>query len=443
MDRVLVVDDEESVRQLLRDSLELDGYLVSEAADAMQAMARISEDPPQCVVLDVMMPGMSGIELLERLRNDPATAELPILMLTAASDDVTTWAGWANGASYYVPKPFDVDHLLDWVHRLCQPTHDDGVDDLADLDAHPATVAGQGLPAREQTTSTPGGELSGGPLEELSSIYEWSAVQPVAGWPQDHDGPQREELVRALDTGQIWVAYQPIVALGSGQVVGVEALARWEHPHRGDLAPAEFLPLAERAGLAGRLGAHILEEAAAQVRDWNAMRTGAGLAPLTLSVNVAASQVTSGDLVQVLRRSFEAGGLPAASVVLELGETALMRLLAADQRQVRDLLELGVSLAFDDFAAATTSLSFLQRFHVDVVKIDRRLVRGLGVDDAVDSTVAAVVSIAHRLGRAVVAEGVETMEQEEILRRLGCEYGQGFFFGYPGSAAQVARRVLA
>jgi EAL domain-containing protein (putative c-di-GMP-specific phosphodiesterase class I) len=455
MENVLVVDDETSVRQLLRDCLELDGYAVREAADAMQAIERIAEGMPDCLVLDVMMPGMSGLELLERLRADPRTAGLPVLMLTAATDDVTTWAGWANGASCYVPKPFDVEHLLDWVGRLCAPAPGPEPDpNVFDLDVSDLDLPGVAQPP--STADTPASRaarpaaprsddaVSQGLLAELSSLSDPAALAPPR-WTSTHDGPQVEELVRAMDTGQFWVAYQPIVALGTEQVVGVEALARWAHPHRGDLTPTEFLPLAERHGLADRLDELVLQEAVQQLSEWNTLRIGAGLEGLTLSINVSPDRVVHPDFSRKLRETLEAHGTSPASVVLELSEVALMRLLAAEQKVVRNLLELGVSLAFDDFSAAATSLGYLQRFHVDVVKVDRSLVRGLGLDDnrGEDSTVAAIISIAHRLGRAVVAEGVETPEQAAHLSRLGCEYAQGFHFGFPGSAAQLGRRLLS
>lgn len=185
-----------------------------------------------------------------------------------------------------------------------------------------------------------------------------------------------------------------------------------------------------------------------QVSEWNAVRAGAGLPGLTLSINVSPNQVAHPSFCASLRRVLETHGMSPVGVALELTEVALMRLLAGDQRLVRDLLELGVSLAFDDFSAAATSLTFLQRFHVDVVKVDRSLVHTLGLGDNEgddsdgDSAVAAIISIAHRLGRAVVAEGVETPEQAARLRQLGCEYAQGYHFGFPGSAAQLGKRLV-
>jgi EAL domain-containing protein (putative c-di-GMP-specific phosphodiesterase class I)/ActR/RegA family two-component response regulator len=489
---VLVVDDEEPVRRLLRDCLELDGYEVREAADAMQAIARIGEEIPDCMLLDVMMPGMSGLELLERLRGDPLTATLPVMMLTAATDDDTTWTGWANGASCYVPKPFDIDNMLDWVAKLCAAPAEEPMDpDVFNLDdpdsgeplaavaselaswfSDPITAPADPIGAHHEARAVPSAPI------ELSS--DWAAltqdpaessaltrpappaaptapavparvapaaapaVAVAAAWSAPSDGPQVEELVRGLDTGQFWVAYQPIIALGTGEITGVEALARWAHPHRGDLSPQEFLALAERHGLAGRLDGVIFMEAVKQVSAWNAVRAEAGRERLSLSINVSPDRLSHPDFCVTLREVLESYAMAPAGLVLELSEVALMNLFARDQKVARDLLELGVQLAFDDFSAAATSLDYLQRFQVDVVKVDRSLVRGLGQDDndGDDSTVAAIISIAHRLSRAVVAEGVETAEQAAHLRRLGCEYAQGYFFGFPASAAQLGARLL-
>lgn len=441
--RVLVVDDEEPVRRLLRDTLELEGYRVDEAADAMQAMARIAVQQPDCVVLDVMMPGMSGIDLLAQLREQPATTALPVLMLTAADDDDTTWSAWSRGASGYLSKPFDLDHLLDWVARLCAP--DPEAEDLTVIDLSPPPPQPPPPPAARQRAADPWlphhDEFSDDLAAELASLYDWKSNAEDT-WSLPEDGVHADEVLTALTNDEIWVAYQPIIALATGEVVGVEALARWEHPHRGDVSPAEFIPVAERTGAIGPLGAFILEQSVRQVSEWNLMRTAAGTASIKLSVNVSANQVSDQDFCASLRTVLERHGMAPGALILELGEPALMRLLASEQRHVRDLLELGVSMAFDDFAAAATSLTFLQRFHVDVVKIDRSHVRAIDRDLSSDSTVAAIVSIAHRLGRAVVAEGVETEAQAHHLRRLGCEYAQGYLFGYPMSAAALGSRVL-
>jgi EAL domain-containing protein (putative c-di-GMP-specific phosphodiesterase class I) len=287
--------------------------------------------------------------------------------------------------------------------------------------------------------------LTQDPIVALTAAATTAPAAAAPEWAATYDGPQADELVRALETGQFWVAYQPIVALGTEQITGVEALARWAHPQRGDLAPQEFLPLAERHGLADRLDGVIFLDAVKQVSEWNARRADDGRDPLTLSINVSPDRLSRADFSQGLRETLQVYNMSPATVVLELSEVALMRLFAGDQTLARELLDLGVKLAFDDFSAAATSLDYLQRFQVDVVKVDRSLIRNLGLDDnrGDDSTVAAIISIAHRLGRAVVAEGVETAEQAAHLSRLGCEYAQGFHFGFPASAAHLGSRLLA
>jgi EAL domain-containing protein (putative c-di-GMP-specific phosphodiesterase class I) len=295
-------------------------------------------------------------------------------------------------------------------------------------------------PAERSPVATPAAPPA--PTRFVATTAPAAAV--AAAWSAPSDGPQVEELVRGLETGQFWVAYQPIIALGTGEITGVEALARWAHPHRGDLSPQEFLALAERHGLAGRLDGVIFLDAVKQVCAWNAARADADREGLTLSINVSPDRLAHPDFCRTLREALESYAMAPGALVLELSEVALMNLFARDQKVARDLLELGVKLAFDDFSAAATSLDYLQRFQVDVVKVDRSLVRGLGQDDnnGEDSTVAAIISIAHRLGRAVVAEGVETAEQAAHLRRLGCEYAQGYHIGFPVSAAQLGPRLL-
>jgi EAL domain-containing protein (putative c-di-GMP-specific phosphodiesterase class I) len=414
------------------------------------------------------------------------------MMLTAATDDDTTWTGWANGASCYVPKPFDIDNMLDWVAKLCAPPAEEPMDpdvfnidepdtteplaavasELASLFSDPITPPADPIDTRPEVRashsapielSSDWAALTQAPVERLPVANPVASTAPTAptaptrfvaaatpvaavaaAWSAPSDGPQVEELLRGLDTGQFWVAYQPIIALGTGEITGVEALARWAHPHRGDLSPQEFLALAERHGLAGRLDSVIFLEAMKQVSAWNAARAEVGREGLTLSINVSPDRLAHPDFCTSLREAFESYAMAPAALVLELSEVALMNLFARDQKVARDLLALGVKLAFDDFSAAATSLDYLQRFQVDVVKVDRSLVRGLGQDDneGEDSTVAAIISIAHRLSRAVVAEGVETAEQAAHLRRLGCEYAQGFHFGFPASAAQLNARLL-
>ena len=430
MTEVLVVDDEPSVRRLLRDILELEGYNVREAADGPSALESLAEHRPACVVLDVMMPGMSGIEVLAAVRDDDTLIDLPVMMLTAATDDQTTWSGWSSGANYYLPKPFDVEHLLKWVELLVDgPTAPDSLDDV-DMVLTPFST-------EPQRAADPGAELF------RLALGDADPVGTAAGaWQDEFDAPLREELQRALQTSQVWVAYQPIVALDDDHIVGVEALARWRHPQRGDLAPSEFVPLAEKTGLGDELGRTILCTSALQVSEWNTQRAANGLPPLMLTVNVSGRQLAGPEFLPQLLDLVAKAGLPPELLVLEVGEPMLAALTGEALARVEHIAKAGVRLALDDFGAADASTSYLRSFPVAFVKVDRSFIRGIGQNADDDAVAGGIISMAHRFGRTAVAEGVETKQQAEWLRQLGCEYAQGFLFGYPAPAGHMNEWIL-
>jgi EAL domain-containing protein (putative c-di-GMP-specific phosphodiesterase class I) len=427
---VLVVDDEPSVRRLLRDILEMEGYDVRESADGPSALESLAEVRPDCVVLDVMMPGMTGIEVLAALRADDQLMDLPVMMLTAATDDETTWSGWSAGANYYLPKPFDVEELLKWVDLLVSGLPDPDL--LGDVD-----IVLDPFNSTPTPPSEPGAELFRLMLEEANPIGGTPGT-----WQDEFDAPLRDELERALRTSQIWVAYQPIVAMDDDHIVGVEALARWRHPQRGDLAPSEFVPLAEKTGLGDELGHAILAMAAQQVSDWNTARVSIGVEPLLLAVNVSGRQLTGDGFLPHVLDVLATSGLPPELLVLEVDEALLAGLTSEAAASVERIAAAGVRLSLDDFGAADASISYLHSFPVDFVKVDRSFIRGIGEHSGDEAVIAEIVSMAHRFGRAAVAEGVETEQQAEWLRRLGCEYAQGFHFGYPAPAGHLNQRIV-
>lgn len=457
MTEILVVDDEPSVRLLLRDVLEMEGYDVSEAPDGPSAMRALADHLPACVVLDVMMPGVSGIEVLAMIRADDDLVDLPVMMLTAASDDETTWSGWSNGANYYLPKPFDVPHLLKWIDLLVVGPQDelDPLDDvdvvLPPVDAKPleldraaaelfrAALAEAGLNTPETAVAiastrpkAPGG---------VAQASVFAAPEPGV-WQEAGEAPLADELVRALRSDQIWVAYQPIVALDGEAPIGVEALARWRHPQRGDVSPSEFLPLADRAGIGDQIGSKILMTAARQVAAWNIQRAALGLPALLLSVNIARSQITEATFLARILDELADCGLAPDLLVLELGEPSLAALSENTLVSVAAMTDAGVRLSLDDLGSADRSLESLRSSPVSFVKIDRSFVRGIGENASDDEAVRKIVSTAHRFGRIAVAEGVETRSQAQWLRHLGCDYAQGYLFAYPAPAAHVAEMVL-
>ncbi|HSM64707.1 MAG TPA: EAL domain-containing protein [Ilumatobacteraceae bacterium] len=244
------------------------------------------------------------------------------------------------------------------------------------------------------------------------------------------------ELRRGVERGEVVPYFQPIVDLAGGQVVGFEVLARWLHPERGLLVPSQFLPAAEEAGLMIELGGRILRDSLAQLAHWRA--TGLRFADCSLSVNVATQQLIDGTFLDLVHDALGETGIDAGSLWLEITETALMADTKAAGHALRDLRGLGLHLSVDDFGTGYSSLTYLKRFPVEAIKIDRSFVTGLGLESDDTSIVEAVVRLGHSLGLTVVAEGVETPLQLNRLRELGCDKGQGYLFGRPRPAGITA-----
>jgi diguanylate cyclase (GGDEF)-like protein/PAS domain S-box-containing protein len=245
-------------------------------------------------------------------------------------------------------------------------------------------------------------------------------------------------LHRALERGEFRIFFQPIVNLSDARCVGAEALVRWQHPERGLLAPAEFIPLAEETGLVVQVGWWVLEEAARNAASWQLEQTE----PFQVSVNLSARQLVQPDLADRVAEVIAETGVLPASLCFEITESVLMD----DAETVLDVITrvraLGVQFAIDDFGTGYSSLGYLKRFPVDSVKIDRSFVSGLGSDPGDAAIVSAVIGLAHALGLRVTAEGVETEEQLSALIALDCDEAQGYFFSPPQPAPDL-RSLIA
>ena len=235
------------------------------------------------------------------------------------------------------------------------------------------------------------------------------------------------QLRQALPRGELGLYYQLVLDLRTGLPHGVEALIRGNHPTRGVLRPADFLPLAEITGLADAIDSWVLSTACRQVRRWQE-RFGRSLA---LAVNLAPRQFQKKHLARQVADALGASGLPPASVELEITETGAMQDLAATRRTLSRLRRLGVRIALDDFGVGHSALSYLKRLSVDTLKIDQSFVAGIPSDRSAGPITAAVITMAHALGVSVVAEGIETAPQAELLASQGCDRGQGYLFGRP------------
>jgi EAL domain-containing protein (putative c-di-GMP-specific phosphodiesterase class I) len=245
------------------------------------------------------------------------------------------------------------------------------------------------------------------------------------------------DLRTAVPEGQLRLVYQPQVDLRTGRIRKVEALARWQHPHRGLVAPDEFIPVAESAGIIEGIDDWALHAACEQLQAWDA----AGLPALRVAVNVSARRLSRGDVAETILASAGAAGVEPARLEIEITETGAVSCAKRAAVTLRDVRALGVSIAIDDFGMGHSSFSRLQTLPVDRLKIDRSFVRTLTPVTAQGSIAGAMVALGASLGLDVVAEGIETQDQLEALRALGCPTGQGYLLGRPLPADDLLNLV--
>jgi diguanylate cyclase (GGDEF)-like protein/PAS domain S-box-containing protein len=292
----------------------------------------------------------------------------------------------------------------------------------ADQEAVPAAVTAAEAPAFEQARTLPVREVEGGP----------AAPVPPAGSPPP--GPEGDDLFQALERSEFRVLYQPIIRLHTGRIAGIEALIRWEHPHRGLVSPAEFMAEAEESGLINAIGSWVLRQAVSDAELLQASRSD----ELMLSVNLSARQLADPNFVQVVRGILAGSRIDPGTVYLEVGESSVMQNAEGAAEVLRHLRATGVRMSIDDFGTGFSSLLHLNRFPIDFLKVDRSFVATLEDNTGSANIVTAVISMAHALGLPAIAEGVETEVQLYSLRRLGCDYAQGYLFARPQPFDQVS-----
>jgi diguanylate cyclase (GGDEF)-like protein/PAS domain S-box-containing protein len=265
-------------------------------------------------------------------------------------------------------------------------------------------------------------------------VYQPTTHKSVMGQIQ-----LRTDLQRALDNGEFVLHYQPLVTLETERISGLEALVRWQHPDRGMIPPLDFIPLAEESGLIIPLGRWVLQTACKEARRLQNLYPKDP--PLSMSVNLSARQLQSPTIVADVREALDEAGIDPGTLTLEVTETAMMKNIDLSLLRLRELRDLRVRIAIDDFGAGYSSLGYIRQFPVDILKVDKSFIDRIDEGEEELALAAAIIDMAKVLNLRPVAEGVERVEQLERLVELGCDSAQGYYFARPGSQADVESHI--
>ncbi len=552
--RILVVDDDRTMRLALVDAFLKDNYEVEEASNGMHALNICKRRMPDLVLMDAIMPELDGFDACQMIRETAQGADIPVLMVTALEDEDSIVRAFSSGATDYIAKPVNFSVMKQRVARLIKANKAEK--DVKKLAYHDPLT---GLPNRAQlkqqihiivnraaiekqrfailfldldrfkmindTMGHDAGDLLlkavadrirhcvresdfiarlGGDeftivVENIESPDSASSVaekicrsigQPfvfmqqkmfvtasigISVFPDDGEdvsalikhadsamfrakekrnnfcfyeqGMEAEiakrlrleqELRKAIDENELTLHYQPQINLKTGELIGAEALVRWQHPVKGLISPDVFIPLAEESGLINQLSDWVLENAALQLKRW--IQDGH---KLTLAVNLSVKDVMAEELHTKLHDLMQRNSLPKNFLELEITEGTLMDHPELMITEINKIKRMGITIAVDDFGSGYSSLNYLKRLPVDVLKIDRSFIYDIESDPSDSAIVAGIIGLAKSLKMKTVAEGVETEEQRQILEELGCDNYQGYLFSKPLPSMLFTRKFLA
>ena len=375
--RLLIVDDDREIREVLSEFLSgsYDCVALDSAAAALSALASQSFD---VIMTDIAMPQMTGLEMVRRIITQ--APDSVIVMISGQLTIESAIQAMRAGAFDYITKPFDLGEVAIVTRR--------------------AVAQGQRI---EKARS--------GAAADKSST----------------------NLLEAIDRQEFVLYYQPQVEIESRNIVGVEALLRWNHPQSGLLSPAAFIPLAENSGAIIPLGDAALRSACAQARQWQ----DRGLRDFRVAVNVSTQQLRQPDFPATVAQIIQETDLRPNYLEVEVTESSFMHDAGCAVDVLTKLREMGVRIAIDDFGTGYSSLSYLKRLPIDSLKLDGSFVKDATTDPDDAALVMAILTLAHNLRLKVIAEGIETEEQLAFLRLLRCDEGQGYLFGKPLEAESI------
>ncbi|MEE3717774.1 EAL domain-containing protein [Tumidithrix elongata RA019] len=387
---ILIVDDTPYNCQLLSTMLSRQGYKVLKAENGERALALVDREIPDLILLDIRMPDLSGIEVCIRLKDNPTTADVPVIFISAIDEESDKVEAFSVGGIDYINKPF---HLAEVLARV--QTH--------------LKVRSLQSQLQEQAMLLK--------LQNISLQKELSTLLGV-------DKSLHEDLQLALEKEQLQLYYQPILDLDTKVIRGFEALIRWQHPERGFISPLNFIPLAEATGLIDPIGKWVIHQACSQLYLWTHQFSDASA--LTISVNVSTKQLANPDLIDHVQKVLQETKIAPNTLKLEITESSVMSDPDHAMHILSKLQDLGVQFYMDDFGTGYSSLRRLNDFPIDVLKIDQSFIKQ---EEWV--VVNAILMLAFALDKEVIIEGIETEDQLKALKTMGCRHGQGYLFSRP------------
>lgn len=404
MATLLIVDDEPQVRKLLETLLQYEGYHTLSVGSGEEALALVAEQPPDLILLDIMMPGMDGYAVANQLKDNPATANIPIIMLSALSEPSARLSGLQTGAEEFISKP--VERVELWLR----------VRNLLRLKSYGDQLKSHSLMLEQQLRER-GSETAKMNVHDLALLDLENALR------------------QAVTAREFTLHYQPKLELANGRISGVEALLRWERPGYGAVSPGIFVPILERLGLIVTVGRWVIEQACLQIARWQ--RSGIGA--MEVSVNVSGHQLIEGDLITDIGQLLADAGVEPHWLEVELTESSLMENTPHTISSLQRLRAMGVKIAIDDFGTGYSSLAYLRRFPLDTLKIDIAFIREVTSNPQDAAIARTIIELAHSLGLRAVAEGVETPAQLAFLKEAGCDQLQAYLFSQPLPVAALER----
>ncbi len=554
VERILIADDDRSMRVALQNVLASDGYEIESVSDGIEAVSRCEKNMPNLIILDALMPNLNGFEACKKIRMLQRSKYVPILIVTALEDEKSIEQAFECGATDYIPKPIHFAVMRQRVARLLKASraevhvrelayndsltglpnrtmfidkmkkllnkarpqsemlavmfldldrfkyvndtlgHNVGdkllkavadrilscvrsVDTVARLGGDEFTLAIDGIEDSNVVANIADkickkvGErytFAGKDIYVTASIgismhpYDGDSVGELmkradtAMFKAKEQGGSylfyeeemevvvtnkvqtEQDLRRSIEREEMDVYFQPKLDLQTGIISGMEALVRWNHPERGLIAPGEFIPLAEETGLISDLGLWVLISACVQVQSW----INKGYKPIPVSVNLSGKQLENSNISEQVAQVLKESGLKAEYLELEITESTIMKHPEDVITILHQLKDMGVKLSIDDFGTGYSSLNYLRKFPIDLLKIDASFVRDITVNNEDRLIAKGIIALAQSLNLKVLAEGVETAEQLELLREEGCDFIQGYHFGKPMKSEDFEKEFI-